>query len=115
MAYLRSTLISFSSESSLPFKAFLSIILTAYIWPGLSLLSANLTTEKAPLKKKQIEVRVMSTDAKQKPTCQVTPSSNICHQLKVVYLSLSHLFWFSSLYQTEAFLGISLIFFELLT
>ena len=51
--YLLSTLISFSNESSFPFKAFLSIILTAYIWPS-SLLSASLTCEKAPLKKEYI-------------------------------------------------------------
>lgn len=48
--YRRSTLISFSSESSLPFSAFLSMILTANIWPGCSRLSANRTSENAPLR-----------------------------------------------------------------
>lgn len=50
--YLRNTRISFSKESSFPFKAFLSIIFTAYISPGFSLLSAKRTSEKAPLWKK---------------------------------------------------------------
>lgn len=49
--YLRRTLISFSNESSLPFSAFLSMIFTANIWPGFSLLSASLTSENAPLNK----------------------------------------------------------------
>ena len=58
--YLRSTLISFSSESSLPFSAFLSIILTAYILPGCSLLSASRTSEKAPLQwEKRFGVRYL--------------------------------------------------------
>ena len=48
------TRISFSSESSLPFKAFLSMTFMAYRSPGLSLLSANLTCEKAPLKNSSI-------------------------------------------------------------
>jgi len=48
--YLRNTLISLSRESSLPFNAFLSIIFTAYISLGRSLLTANRTSEKAPLK-----------------------------------------------------------------
>ena len=47
--YLLSTLISFSNESSLPLRAFLSIILIACIWPS-SLDSASLTCENAPLK-----------------------------------------------------------------
>lgn len=47
--YLRNTLISLSSESSLPFNAFLSIIFTAYMSFGRSLLTANRTSEKAPL------------------------------------------------------------------
>ena len=49
--YLFSTLISFSKESSLPRRAFLSMILIACICPS-SLDSANLTCENAPLKKK---------------------------------------------------------------
>lgn len=102
LAYLLSTLISFSRESSLPFKAFLSIILTAYIWLGLSLLSASRTTEKAPLK--QVEVRrKMSTDAKHKLTFPITLSSSICRRWKAACLSLSHLFWISFPSQTEAF------------
>lgn len=48
--YLLSTLISFSSESSFPLSAFLSIIFTAYSWLLFSLLSAKRTSEKAPLK-----------------------------------------------------------------
>lgn len=47
--YLRKTFISLSSESSLPFNAFLSIIFTAYISFGRSLLTAKRTSEKAPL------------------------------------------------------------------
>lgn len=47
--HLRSTFISFSSESSLPLSAFLSMILTANNWPGFSLLSPSRTSEKAPL------------------------------------------------------------------
>ena len=49
--YLFSTLISFSKESSLPRRAFLSMILIACICPS-SFDSANLTCENAPLKKK---------------------------------------------------------------
>lgn len=51
--YLLNTFISFSSESSFPLSAFLSIILTANSCPGLSLLSASLTSENAPLHRKQ--------------------------------------------------------------
>ncbi len=47
--YRRKTLISFSSESSFPFKAFLSMTLIAYKLPGFSLLSAKRTWENAPL------------------------------------------------------------------
>lgn len=50
---LRSTLISFSKESSFPLSAFLSIILTAYNWLLFSLDSAKRTSEKAPLQKKK--------------------------------------------------------------
>ena len=52
-SYRLRTRISFSSESSLPLRAFLSITLIANSRPGCSLLSANRTCEKAPLKKKQ--------------------------------------------------------------
>lgn len=47
--YLRSTLISFSKESSFPFNAFLSMIFMAYITLGSSLDWASRTCEKAPL------------------------------------------------------------------
>ena len=47
--YLRSTLISFSSESSLPLSAVLSMILTAKSCPASVFDSASRTCEKAPL------------------------------------------------------------------
>ena len=52
-SYRLRTRISFSSESSLPLRAFLSITLIANSRPGCSLLSANRTCEKAPLEKKE--------------------------------------------------------------
>ena len=48
--YLRRTLISFSSESSLPLSAVLSMILTANSFPASVFDSASRTWEKAPLK-----------------------------------------------------------------
>lgn len=56
--YLLRTLISFSSESSFPLSAFLSIILMANNWPGFSLLSPSRTSEKAPLKWEIISKRI---------------------------------------------------------
>ena len=48
-SYRLRTLISFSNESSFPLRAFLSMTFMACRSPGRSLLSANLTCEKAPL------------------------------------------------------------------
>ena len=48
-SYRLRTLISFSNESSFPLRAFLSMTFMACRSPGRSLLSANLTWEKAPL------------------------------------------------------------------
>jgi hypothetical protein len=47
----RKTLISFSKDSSFPFKAFLSMHLMATIAPGLGRHSARKTREKAPVPK----------------------------------------------------------------
>lgn len=49
MIYLLRTLISFSKDSSFPFKAFLSIHLTATKCPGSNLHSAKFTRLKAPV------------------------------------------------------------------
>lgn len=64
--YLLKTLISFSSESSFPFKAFLSMILTAYNSLGFSLHWATRTSEKAPLniKKQKNKIKNLTTKLK---------------------------------------------------
>lgn len=94
--YLRNTLISFSRESSLPLSAFLSMILTAYIWPGLSLLSARRTTENAPLKFPKSRFQLNYQTNNTELTFPIILSSNIYLRLKAVCPCLWHPFSLSS-------------------